>query len=225
MLQFLSVYDVGVTEYFGTSPYDPAVRLSDAERTAAMNQLAQAVGEGRLTIAEFEERSDDVMQAQTRGELVPVFAGIPAMGSQELKVYSQGDIDRARAASRKPRLATALVGSGVLTFSSIAFFMTADAGLGLLPALGGVASIFLIPMLWIMLYVAKVGPDSWHTPSPRAIERQRQKEIQAMTALQRAERKEIEAAMWADRRRQAAEVAADALELAKRKLNEINREK
>lgn len=213
-----------MTANFGTSPYDPAVRLSDAERTAAMNQLAQAVGEGRLTIAEFEDRSDDVMQARTRGELVPVFAGIPVLPTQELKVYSQGDVARAREAAKKPRLATALVGSGALTFGAIAFFMGTSVGPNML-ALGGIGCIFLIPMLWIMLYVAKVGPDSWHAPSARQIERQRMREIQAATALQRAEQKELEAQMWAQRRRQAGELTGEAMDFARRKFGEWNNKK
>ncbi|MDN6740753.1 MAG: DUF1707 domain-containing protein, partial [Corynebacterium casei] len=48
------------------------IRLSDSERNDAMNQLARAVGEGRLSVEEFEQRSDDVMQARYGRDLLPV---------------------------------------------------------------------------------------------------------------------------------------------------------
>ena len=64
------------------------MRLSDSERNDAINDLARAVGEGRLTMEEFEDRSDDVMRAHTHQDLVPVFQDIPARGSHEVKVYS-----------------------------------------------------------------------------------------------------------------------------------------
>ena len=85
------------------------MRLSDAERTDAVNDLAQALGEGRLTMDEFEERTDAVMQASTRRELADVFMDIPTKASSELKIYSQGEVARAYQSTRKPRLATALV--------------------------------------------------------------------------------------------------------------------
>ncbi len=211
-----------MTGKFGTSPFDNAARLSDEDRTAAMNQLAQAVGEGRLTVAEFEDRSDDIMRAQTRGELVPVFRDIPLMRTQELKVYSQGDINRARDAGKKPKLATALVGSLALLFGAIAFFAGGEAADSVGMLLGGIGSLVLIPILWIMLYVAKVGPASWNTPSPRAIERQRRKEIQAATAEARAQQKAIESQMWAQRRQQAGELTGEAMDFAKRKFTQWN---
>lgn len=200
---------------FGSSPYSPDSRLSDADRTDALNQLAQAVGEGRLTVSEFEDRSDDIMRAQTRGELVPVFRDIPVVRQTEIKAYTQGDIDRARQAGSKPKLATALVGTLGLSFATIAL-TAADM------AIAAVGMIMLIPVLWILLYVAKVGPKSWHVPSTRQIERQAKREVRALTAVQRAEQKEIEAQMWAQRRQQAGEVAGEAMNLAKKKFNQWN---
>ncbi|MDY5840814.1 MAG: DUF1707 domain-containing protein [Corynebacterium camporealensis] len=195
------------------------IRLSDAERNDAINDLARAVGEGRLSMDEFEERSDDIMRAQTKADLVPVFRDIPTQQTNEVKLYSQGDIERARQAGRKPRLTTALVGTLGLGFGGTAVLATAT-GVGMV--LGGLALFTLIPILWIMLYVAKVGPDSWHTPSVRQIERAQQREIRALTAAQRAEQKAIEQQMWAERRQQAGEITGQALDMAKRKFDKWN---
>ena len=73
-----------------------------------------------------------------------------------------------------------------------------------------------------MLYVAKVGPESWHRPSPRQIERQRMSELKAATAEERAQTRALEQAQWAERRRQASEITGNAMNLAKRKLDEWN---
>ena len=195
------------------------MRLSDAERTDAVNDLAQALGEGRLTMDEFEERTDAVMQATTPRELADVFMDIPTKASSELKIYSQGEVARAYQSTRKPRLATALVGSLGLFFGSIASFAALS---GVTAALTGTGLLFLIPALWIMLYVAKVGPESWHQPSPRQIERQRMRELKAAGAEERAQMRALEQAQWAERRRQASEITGDAMNLAKRKLEQWN---
>ncbi|WP_411708975.1 DUF1707 domain-containing protein [Corynebacterium sp. LaCa116] len=200
-----------------TNPY--SMRLSDAERTDAVNDLAQALGEGRLSLDEFEERTDAVMIASTRRELAEVFMDIPTKASSELKVYSQGEVARAFESTRKPRLATAMVGSLGLFFGAIASFAALS---GVTAALTGTGLLFLIPALWIMLYVAKVGPESWHRPSLRQIERQRRRELKAATAEERAQMRALEQAQWAERRRQAGEITGDAMNLAKRKLEQWN---
>ena len=195
------------------------MRLSDAERTDAVNDLAQALGEGRLSLDEFEERTDAVMIASTRRELAEVFMDIPTKASSELKVYSQGEVARAFESTRKPRLATAMVGSLGLFFGAIASFAALS---GVTAALTGTGLLFLIPALWIMLYVAKVGPESWHRPSLRQIERQRRRELKAATAEERAQMRALEQAQWAERRRQAGEITGDAMNMAKRKLEQWN---
>ena len=195
------------------------MRLSDAERTDAVNDLAQALGEGRLSLDEFEERTDAVMIASTRRELAEVFMDIPTKASSELKVYSQGEVARAFESTRKPRLATAMVGSLGLFFGAIASFAALS---GVTAALTGTGLLFLVPALWILLYVAKVGPESWHRPSLRQIERQRRRELKAATAEERAQMRALEQAQWAERRRQAGEITGDAMNLAKRKLEQWN---
>ena len=200
-----------------TNPF--SMRLSDAERTNAVNDLAQALGEGRLSMDEFEQRTDAIMEATTRRELAAVFMDIPTKASTELKIYSQGEMERAYQGTKKPRLATAMVGTLGLLFGSIASF---GAMSGVTAALTGTGLLFLIPALWIMLYVAKVGPESWHRPSPRQIERQRMRELKAAGAEELAQMRALEQAQWAERRRQASEITGDAMNLAKRKLEQWN---
>ena len=53
-------------------------RVGDAERWTADARLQHAVGEGRLTLAEYEERVGAVWQARTRGELDASVQDLPA---------------------------------------------------------------------------------------------------------------------------------------------------
>ncbi|MGH3931670.1 MAG: DUF1707 SHOCT-like domain-containing protein [Pseudonocardiaceae bacterium] len=53
------------------------LRVSDAEREHVAELLQRAVGQGRLTIAEFSDRVDAVLAARTRGELNTVLVDLP----------------------------------------------------------------------------------------------------------------------------------------------------
>lgn len=63
----------------GQLPERPELRLSDADREKAVQRLHDAVAEGRLTLPEFEERVDQVLQARTSSELAPPLADLPAV--------------------------------------------------------------------------------------------------------------------------------------------------
>lgn len=57
---------------------DPdALRISDSDREAAAARLHDAFGEGRITLAELEERLDAVYAARTAAELRPPLADLP----------------------------------------------------------------------------------------------------------------------------------------------------
>jgi hypothetical protein len=53
------------------------IRASDAERAAAVELLQAAVAEGRITMAEFDERTQAAFAARTRGELDVLTADLP----------------------------------------------------------------------------------------------------------------------------------------------------
>jgi hypothetical protein len=58
------------------------VRVSNAEREAVVAQLNEACGEGRLTLAEFSERVQQVYEMRTHGELQRVVSDLPATTAQ-----------------------------------------------------------------------------------------------------------------------------------------------
>ncbi len=53
------------------------MRASDADREKVVHALQEQVGEGRLTLAEFEERSGAAYAAKTVGELRALFKDLP----------------------------------------------------------------------------------------------------------------------------------------------------
>ena len=55
----------------------PEIRLSDADRDAAVGRLATAMADGRLEVAEYEERSRLVYEARVASDLTPLLADLP----------------------------------------------------------------------------------------------------------------------------------------------------
>jgi hypothetical protein len=53
------------------------LRASDAERAAVVETLQRAAGEGRITMAEFEERAQAAYEAKTRRDLEALTADLP----------------------------------------------------------------------------------------------------------------------------------------------------
>lgn len=62
------------------------LRASDADRERVAKILHDAMGEGRLTIDELDERLQSVYAAKTLGELVPLTADLPAGARQAMPV-------------------------------------------------------------------------------------------------------------------------------------------
>jgi hypothetical protein len=59
----------------------PQIRASDQERDEALEQLAAAAGDGRLTLEEYSGRADLALAARTRNELDAVIADLNAPAS------------------------------------------------------------------------------------------------------------------------------------------------
>ncbi len=53
------------------------LRASDADREKVIERLREAHGEGRLDLAEFDERAGAAWAARTYGELAPLTADLP----------------------------------------------------------------------------------------------------------------------------------------------------
>lgn len=73
------------------------MRASDAERERVAEALREAVAEGRLTMAEFEERLDLAYTARTHADLEPLVRDLPVPASMAAKAAPparpQGDTD------------------------------------------------------------------------------------------------------------------------------------
>jgi hypothetical protein len=65
-------------ESVGVDPRAGALRIGDAERDEACRALGEHFAAGRLTRAEFDERTTTAWAARTRAELRPLFADLPA---------------------------------------------------------------------------------------------------------------------------------------------------
>ena len=192
------------------------LRLSDTDRADAFSRLTFAYGEGRLDLAEYDRRCDAVTEAVTHSDLVPLFrdlpaeqttkaAGPPAVQSREVGVYTRQEIQQARVSGQRTRLG--IFGLGTLgTFAAMGAL--GQAGLA---GWAGV-TFLIIPTLFILLYVMKVGPDSWYTPSPWQLEKQRLRELQAARRIEEENRRALRAAQRDQITGSAIDLAQNALE-------------
>jgi GntR family transcriptional regulator len=69
---------------------DQHLRLSDAEREAVTDRLAEHFAAGRLDQAEFDDRVGRAMSAKTRADLSGLFAGLPETGAPAVPEFSRG---------------------------------------------------------------------------------------------------------------------------------------
>ncbi|MCW2512506.1 MAG: hypothetical protein JWR11_1548 [Mycobacterium sp.] len=61
--------------------HDPSrLRISDADRHQVAEVLRQAAGDGRIDLAELDERLEATYAAKTYGELVPITVDLPTHG-------------------------------------------------------------------------------------------------------------------------------------------------
>lgn len=189
------------------------VRLSDLDRSEAVARLSYALGEGRLDSDEFNRRCEEVGEATTHGDLVPLFHDLPDHQPQhpgELEqTFTRSEIERARANGKNTRF-------GIFSLGSLASFA---AAVGLSTTTGAAAwalLLLIIPALFTVLYIMKAGPDSWYAPSPRQLERQQLKELQTARRMEEERRK-------AERGVQRDQLTGDAMSIAQRTLNRFNK--
>ncbi|WPF68469.1 DUF1707 domain-containing protein [Corynebacterium sp. 21KM1197] len=149
------------------------VRLSDDERAQAMSLLGTAFSQGRLGVDEYDARCQAAARAQYRYELNQLFLDLPSLPATQIdktvQVYSAEEIEEARQASRYPK-------AGILALTSAAAMGIVLINSALVPVL------VIIPIVFVLLYMLKIGPDSWYVPSQRALNRRR---IQAIKAAER----------------------------------------
>ena len=81
---------------------DQHMRVSDAERQAVTDRLAEHFSAGRLDQAEFDERVGQAMNAKTRADLNGLFDDLPETGAPAMP-------ERPRRRRRHPLLAVVLL--------------------------------------------------------------------------------------------------------------------
>ncbi|APT84150.1 DUF1707 SHOCT-like domain-containing protein [Corynebacterium aquilae] len=160
------------------NPQDPSkLRVCDADRAIALDTLTALTGRGFLSLDEFETRSSKAAAATTRHELDCLFADIPAgaldapgpTGTANLvqpNSYAPATAGHQRASGKQIR-------GGLMTLGAlISLTLVSNDGIALL----------LIVTIALCLYVFKIGPKSWYTPSQKELA---QKQHQLQLEMQR----------------------------------------
>ncbi|MGW7543392.1 DUF1707 SHOCT-like domain-containing protein [Streptomyces sp. NPDC054770] len=71
----------------------PELRAADADRERVAEILRDALAEGRLDMAEFEERLEATYQARTYGELAPITKDLPVAGTSPAVSLTKPPVD------------------------------------------------------------------------------------------------------------------------------------
>ena len=110
----------------------PDVRIGTAEREQAMQRLSEHFAAGRLSVAEFDERSGHIAAAVTRGDLAPVFSDLPAA----VPTAPEPPGPPAQRSDSRHALAPAI--TGLIVIIALVLFFTTHTWLWLLmiPAVG-----------------------------------------------------------------------------------------
>ena len=149
--QYSQSWARGFSPLFSGPHSDQNLRVSDAERQAVADRLAEHFGDGRLDQAEFDERVGRAMNAKTRADLSGLFDDLPETG--------------APAVTGLP--AAPATGAATPLWSSCSLFVLALA-VGHAALLGAAG-----PLLWLGLLVAgrlvwRAGPSDAPVPPATA---------------------------------------------------------
>ena len=104
--QYNQTWTRGFSPWFTGPSSDQHMRVSDAERQAVADRLAEHFSSGRLDQAEFDERIGRAMSAKTRADLNGLFDDLPETGAPAATDPSTGQLRRRH---RHPVLLAALI--------------------------------------------------------------------------------------------------------------------
>lgn len=189
-------------------PDGDSFRVSDAERESAMAALGRAFSEGRLSLTEYDSRVQRAASAKLDSELVELFTDLPQAnelavpGSGAGPIFSSQELDRAYKSGKNTRL-------GILGLSTVGAIGACIALESASYSAFALISLLIIPVVWLLLYVSKVGPEQWYAPSVRALQRQRRRELAEAEKLREAERRIAERERLADLRLERKERAGE----------------
>lgn len=149
-----------------------------------MDDLGKHFAAGRLDITEYDNRLTNVAEATMMSDLIPIFSDLPAItdantpatiphtaGIPAEATFTSSEIEENYRSGKHIKLGiTMLMLLPVLATMPVNTFIS------------GIAfSVFLATV--IILYVLKLGPKSWHQPSPQALAQQRQRQIAQAEAM------------------------------------------
>src|SRR6516164_10287075 len=106
---------------------DHSIRASDQDRDVVVAVLRDAYTAGRLTLAEFDERTTAAFASRTWGELRKLTRDLPAPGQRPPLPAAPADVPRRAggSADRRPRAAPASDGPALMPVLTIALFWLA----------------------------------------------------------------------------------------------------
>jgi Domain of unknown function (DUF1707) len=146
-----------------TTTRSPAVgiRASDAERERTATRIREAAAEGRLTMAELEERLSSVYSATLRQELEPLVADLPEPSAATAAGAPRRVRPAPRELDRRDRVALAVHAALVAAFAAAVLVRWATTGM-----------VFfwpVFPIFWALVIFAvhvqfrRYGPPWWPT--------------------------------------------------------------
>ena len=169
------------------NPSNQDYRIGDAERQKAMDDLGKHFAAGRLDITEYDNRLTNVVEATMWSDLIPIFSDLPAItdtntsaaiphaaGIPDEVKFTSSEIEENYRSGKRIKL-----GIMILMFMAVV-----SATLILHTALIAFTMTMTFLTMFVLLYVMKLGPKSWHQPSPRALARQRQRQIAQAQVMQ-----------------------------------------
>ena len=143
-----------------TGPFPSGTyRVSDGDRQHAIELLGIHFSQGRLTIDEYDQRVSVASAARNNNDLNALFTDLPELPSANIPENSQSLVTMADGTVLPPASYGRNIRLGLLLGSSTLLAMPVAINAALAPIL------FLIPLIFILLYIMKVGPESWHTAS------------------------------------------------------------
>lgn len=169
------------------NPRNQDYRIGDAERQKAMDDLGKHFAAGRLDITEYDNRLTNVAEATMMSDLIPIFSDLPAItdantpvtiphaaGLPDEVTFTSSEIEENYRSGKRIKL-----GIMILMFMAVI-----SATLILHTALVAFTMMMTFLAMFVLLYVMRLGPKSWHQPSPRVLARQRQRQIAQAQAMQ-----------------------------------------
>ncbi|HXT89803.1 MAG TPA: DUF1707 domain-containing protein [Trebonia sp.] len=127
-----------------------AIRVSDAERDAAVAELSQHYQQGRLTVEEFDERSGQAFAAKTGDQLHALFADLPPSATSRPPLqHDLPTLPGAQAAARPGRSRGRVIAACVIGYFALGNGISAMASAA--SADWGSAISAIIPTLVLVL--------------------------------------------------------------------------